>query len=77
LVRFAYFGGMSREGLDALRARVNVDPDLARRLRRLEPEGFSGEVVRLAGELGLDVAEADLDAAIAQARSAWMLRWVR
>jgi len=68
---------MSREGLDALRARVSADPELARRLHGLEPERFAGEVARLAAELGLDVAEADLDAAIAQARMAWMLRWVR
>ena len=68
---------MSAEGLQALRARVGADPDLARRLRRLAPERFSGEVARLAAELGFDVAEADLDAAIAHARSAWMLRWVR
>jgi predicted ribosomally synthesized peptide with nif11-like leader len=68
---------MSREGLDALRARVSADPDLARRLHRLEPERFTSEVIREAAELGFDVAEPDLDAAIAQARSAWMLRWVR
>jgi nitrogen fixation uncharacterized protein len=68
---------MSRQGLDALRARVSDDLDLAQRLRGLEPDRFTSEVARLAAELGFDVAEADLDAAIAQARAAWMLRWAR
>ena len=68
---------MSREGLDALRARVSDDPELARRLHGLEPERFVGEVARLAAQMGFEVAEADVDAAIVQARSAWMLRWVR
>ena len=68
---------MSAEGLDALRARVSADPELARRLHGLEPERFTSEVSRVAAELGFDVAEADVDAAIVQARSARMLRWVR
>jgi hypothetical protein len=68
---------VSRQGLDALRARVNGDPDLARRLRRLEPERFAAEVLRLAAGYGDDVAQADLDEAVAHARQAWMLRWIR
>jgi len=68
---------MSKEGLAALRARVHADEDLAQRLSRIAPELFDGEIVRLAAEMGCDVAEDDLRAAAAQARQAWALRWIR
>lgn len=68
---------MSRQGLDALRARVHAEPELARRLRALEPERVDAELLRLAAERGDDVTRADLDAARALARQEWMLRWVR
>ena len=68
---------MSTEGLRALRERVRRDPALAIRLRRVEPERFSADVLRTASDLGYDVAEADLVDAIAQGRRAWMLRWIR
>ncbi len=68
---------MSRQGLDALRARVHADPALARRLRALEPERFQAEVLRLAAESGDDVTPADVSEALARARQAWMLRWIR
>jgi hypothetical protein len=68
---------MSRHGLEMLRARVHADPELARRLRRLEPERFHAEVLRLAAQAGDDVTPADLGEAVAQARREWMLRWIR
>ena len=64
------------EGLDALRARVDEDVELARRLRRIAPERFVDEVCAVAAELGLEVTAAELDAAIAQGREAWALRWI-
>ena len=68
---------MSRQGLDALRARVHADTALARRLRALEPQRLEDEVLRLAAESGEDVTPADVGEARAQARQAWMLRWIR
>jgi hypothetical protein len=68
---------MSRHGLDALRARVHADPELARRLRGLAPERFHAEVLRLAAEAGDDVTPAEVGEAVTQARQAWMLRWIR
>ncbi len=68
---------MSRAGLDALRARVHADPELARRLRELEPERLHAEVLRLAADAGDDVTAEDLGAAVARARQEWMLRWIR
>jgi hypothetical protein len=67
---------VSKEGLDALRARVGEDAELARRLRRIEPAHFVDEARAIAAELGFDVKTADLDAAIAQGRQAWALRWI-
>jgi hypothetical protein len=67
---------MSRTGLDALRARVFDDPALALRLRDAEPSHFASEVLRAAAELGYDVAESDLQAAIAEAHRRWLMRWV-
>ncbi len=68
---------MSRQGLDALRERVISDPDLARRLRAIESERFANELVLIAVEYGCDVAESDVDDAVAQSRRAWSLRWIR
>ena len=68
---------MSKEGLEALRARVHADAELAQRLRRVEPERFKAEVLRLAAADGYDVTAADLDETIARERKAWMLRWIR
>ena len=67
---------MSREGLDALRRRVHDDPNLAVRLRALQPKQFDAEILRVAAELGHDVAEVDVRAAIAEAHERWQLRWV-
>ncbi|HTD35245.1 MAG TPA: hypothetical protein VK665_16385 [Candidatus Elarobacter sp.] len=67
---------MSRAGLDALRARVFDDPALALRLRDAEPSQFVSDVLRTAAELGCDVAESDLRAAIADAHQRWLMRWV-
>jgi hypothetical protein len=63
--------------LAALRARVHADPELVARLHGLTGAQFSGEVVRVAAELGCDVMRNDVDAAIAHGRQAWMLRWIR
>jgi hypothetical protein len=66
---------MSREGLEALRARVCGDAGLAGRLRAVEPEHFADAVLRAAAEAGCDVTQRDLDAAIEGARREWILRW--
>ena len=68
---------MSQEGLEALRARVSEDPELAQRLYAIEPARFVEEVTAAAARLGCEVTEDDVRLAIAQARHAWMLRWVR
>ena|GEM_PF-1584396 len=68
---------MSREGLRALRERVHGDPELAIRLRRVEPERFAADVLRLASENGYDVTGADIAGARTEAQRAWTLRWVR
>lgn len=68
---------MSKKGLEALRARVHGDAEFARRLRRVEPERFRDEVLRLAAANGDDVTALDLDETIAAARQAWMLRWIQ
>lgn len=68
---------MSQAGLEALRARVHGDPELARRLRALASDRFEAELLRLAAERGDDVTPRDVGEAIARARQAWMLRWVR
>jgi hypothetical protein len=62
--------------LDSLRACVYADPALVRRLHGLTGERFSDEVVRVAAELRRDVTADDVGTAIAQAREAWMLRWI-
>jgi Nif11 domain len=68
---------MSAEGLAALRARVQADGELARRLRRIAPERFADEAVRIAAEAGCDVDASDVSAAVAQGRSRWLMRWIR
>jgi uncharacterized protein YqfA (UPF0365 family) len=67
---------MAEGALDALRARVGEDVELALRLRRIAPERFVDDVRALAAELGLDVSAAELEAAIAQGRQTWLLRWI-
>ncbi|MDP9105025.1 MAG: Nif11-like leader peptide family natural product precursor [Candidatus Eremiobacteraeota bacterium] len=67
---------MAGEGLDALRARVWQDADLALRLRRIAPERFVDDVCALAAEFGFDVSASELEAVIVQGRQAWMLRWI-
>ena len=68
---------MSEARLDALRARVGDDLELARRLRRIEPEHFVSEVVRAGADCGVDVAPDEIQRAIAQGRQMWNLRWIR
>lgn len=68
---------MSREGLEALRARVHADPALATRLCGAAPEHFAEHVLRFARDAGIDVTADDLTAACAQARRRWLLRWIR
>ena len=67
---------MSREGLDALRARVANDAAFATRLRRLPTETFAAEAARIAREAGYDVAEDDLRVAAADGARAWLMRWL-
>jgi hypothetical protein len=68
---------VSEEGLDALRARVDADAELARRLRRIDPTRFVDEVTAVAASLGIVVTRDELEAAIARGRQAWALRWIR
>ena len=68
---------MSQEGLDALRARVSDDPDLAQRLYAIDPQRFVEEVTGAAAALGYEVTADDVRFAITLAWHAWMLRWVR
>lgn len=68
---------MSQAALDALRARIYDDVEVARRLRRIEPELFVSEVTRVAAESGLDVAADEIRRAIEQGRLEWSLRWIR
>jgi hypothetical protein len=67
---------MSNDGLNALRARVYEDPDLARHLLGIAPEHFVDEVLRLAAGLGLSVGDADVQQAIMHGRQSWALRWI-
>ncbi|HEX3467636.1 MAG TPA: hypothetical protein VHT05_06115 [Candidatus Elarobacter sp.] len=64
-------------GLDTLRARVHADPALAARLAALDGAELDEAVERLARDAGVEVTRGDLDAAIARARSDWLLRWIR
>jgi hypothetical protein len=68
---------MSREGMEALRARVNDDPQLAHRLHDIEPDRFCADVVGVAAELGFSVERADVEEALAEGRRVWSLRWIR
>jgi hypothetical protein len=68
---------MAADDIQALRRRVHGDSVLALRLRRVAPEQFTAEVLRVASEIGCDVDEADLRDAIAQGRRAWTTRWLR
>jgi hypothetical protein len=68
---------MSAEGLDALRSLVSGDPELARRLRDVEPERFAAEVMAVAARSGCDVDESDLAAARAEGGRLWAFRWIR
>jgi hypothetical protein len=76
LARRPYHIRMSMEGLRALRARVAAEPDLALRLRCVSPERFVAQAASVAVTAGCDVNEEDLLAAIAQGRTAWLLRWI-
>lgn len=67
---------MSKEGLDALRARVHEDAALARSLHGIEPELFVAEASRIAAESGIEVTPAELEDAVARGRQAWIMRWV-
>jgi hypothetical protein len=63
--------------MNALRARVHADFDLAQRLARVEPERFASALIEVAGELGIEVSAQDVEAAIMRGRVEWMQRWLR
>jgi hypothetical protein len=69
---------MARDDFERLRAAVLADDALQTRLR--EPgdgtRGFVDRVITLGAEQDLDLAAADVDAAIAQSRRAWIERWL-
>jgi predicted ribosomally synthesized peptide with nif11-like leader len=68
---------MSREGIEAFRARVHQEPELARQLHAVEASRFTDEAVRIAGELGCAVTASDVEDAVARGRGDWTLRWTR
>jgi hypothetical protein len=68
---------VAQQGLDALRARVHADAELARRLRRIDPARFADEVVAVAASVGIGVTRRELEAAVERGRGAWMLRWIQ
>jgi hypothetical protein len=68
---------MAENGLDALRARVHGDAELARRLRAIDPARFADEVVAVAASVGIAVTRSELEAAVERGRGAWMLRWIQ
>jgi len=68
---------MTERGLDALRARVGADAQLAHRLRRIDPARFADEVVAIAASVGIVVTRSELEAAVERGRGAWMLRWTQ
>ena len=68
---------MAQEGLDALRARVHADAELARRLRGIDPARFADELVAVAASVGIGVTRSELEAAVERGRGAWMLRWIQ
>lgn len=68
---------MGVDGLDRLVATVLADPALQERLLAVpERPAFVAEVVAVAAERDLDVTAADVEAALAAARRAWLERWV-
>ncbi|HEY0614988.1 MAG TPA: hypothetical protein VGC96_10125 [Candidatus Elarobacter sp.] len=68
---------MAKDALDALRAAVHADPDLALLLRRTDPEEFFTTVLRVADERGLAVTHEDVHEAVSAGRQAWLTRWLR
>lgn len=68
---------MSREGLQALRARVHGDPELAMRLRAAKPEQVVAAVLAAAAAHGDDVTREDCEDAMRRARQEWAQRWIR
>lgn len=68
---------MSSAALERLRRHVHADPALALRLRRVAAETFAADAIAVAHALECDVDEADIERALAQARQAWTLRWIR
>ena len=68
---------MSREGLDALRARVWDDAALAAELAGIPDERFADALVSRARELGFEVEPVDVAAALKAGRGDWLMRWIR
>jgi hypothetical protein len=69
--------GQQTDGMTALRARVNADFALVGLLARIEPEFFASALVKVAGELGIDVTTQDVEAAVMRGRGEWLQRWLR
>jgi hypothetical protein len=63
--------------LDALRARVWSDPDLAARLAAIPDAQLAGEVEIVARAMGLVIGPDEIARAIDASRGAWLLRWIR
>ncbi len=68
---------MSSDALEALRAKVHADPDLARALAMLPDGELFDAIEQLARSAHVDVTRDELSAAAARARAEWALRWIR
>jgi hypothetical protein len=62
--------------IECLREAVLADPVLQERLRGLGPTEFVIATVTVAGELGLELTEADVEEGLRQARREWLERWI-
>jgi len=70
---------MSAEHFEILRSAVFTDEALQSRLREpaTSADAFVARVVAVSAERGLDVAAADVEAAMAEGRRSWLERWLR
>lgn len=63
--------------VDALRALVHRDPDLAAELAAVPDALLEVELLRRADGFGLELTAVELERAMAVARREWTTRWLR